>query len=128
MPGRRGDAPDMFEFVTGRGDRYNEVHVHVRRLPISDIPINPAEIKLWLHNRFVEKDALLETFNETGTFPEPCETPASLGSTVLNATSFLLLNAAVWSALFVPQTRKLYTLTILSSPFLLIWMKIRGFS
>lgn len=117
----------VFEFVTGRGNCYNEVHVHIKRFLPSEISNDPNELKTWLHNRFVQKDELMETFYETGEFPSPVETPTRLGSTCRNLSSFLLLNTAVLAAIFVPSVRRLYSLTILGSPLLLVWIRSRGF-
>jgi hypothetical protein len=61
LPGRKHDAPNMFEFVTGRGDKYNEVHVHIKRFSSFEVPTDPNELKIWLHNRFVQKDELMES-------------------------------------------------------------------
>lgn len=46
----------MFEFVTGRLPLYNQVHVHVRRISLDDVPTEGQAFKQWLHDRFVEKD------------------------------------------------------------------------
>ncbi|KAI6182112.1 Acyltransferase [Aphelenchoides bicaudatus] len=108
LPNRKHDAPNMFEFVTGKSDCYNEVHVHIQRFAISEIPTDASELKLWLHNRFVAKDELIETFYETGSFPSPVETPTSLGSTLRNLSSFVLLNSLVFAAFFVPSVRRIY--------------------
>lgn len=98
----------MFEFVTGQSNCYNEVHVHVRRLLPSDIPADPNDLRIWLHNRFVQKDNLMERFYNTGAFPEPIETPTRLGSTFVNLSSFLVLNAAVLAAFYSPIVRRIY--------------------
>jgi hypothetical protein len=116
----------VFEFFTGQQGEPSEVHVHVSRLLLSNIPKDLNEIRLWLHNRFVEKDALIDEFYRTGKFVEPVETPTPSGSTLVNLSSFLFLNSAVWSALFFPQVRRVYLYTISISPLLLCWIKIRG--
>lgn len=47
------------------------LHFHVRRFPIADLPSDPAELAEWCMQLYVQKDALLETFYTTGTFPDP---------------------------------------------------------
>ena len=34
----------------------NEVHVHIRRIPIEEVPRKEDEVKTWLHDVFVRKD------------------------------------------------------------------------
>ncbi|CAD5205615.1 unnamed protein product [Bursaphelenchus okinawaensis] len=122
---RQDDAPNMYEFVTGRSERHNEVHVHIDRIPIEQVPVEGNELKAWLHQRFVEKDRLMAQFYSTGRFPDPAETPSKLTPLKRTATSFLLMNAAVWAALFCPKVRRVYCYTIAISPLLIIWTKLR---
>ncbi|XP_064411637.1 acyl-CoA:lysophosphatidylglycerol acyltransferase 1 isoform X2 [Latimeria chalumnae] len=44
-------------------------HVHYRIYPIRDAPLESEALTDWLYQRFVEKDALLAHFYETGGFP-----------------------------------------------------------
>jgi len=47
------------------------VNMHFRRFRISDIPIHDTkEFDLWLRERWVEKDDLMEYYNQHGRFPE----------------------------------------------------------
>lgn len=47
------------------------VNMHFRRFRISDIPIHDTkEFDLWLRERWVEKDDLMEYYNQNGQFPE----------------------------------------------------------
>ncbi|KAI6179704.1 PlsC domain-containing protein [Aphelenchoides besseyi] len=125
--GRQADAPTMYEYATGRGNRYNEVHIHVRRFFNSDIPTNSRDIKEWLYNRFVEKDELMADFYATGQFPEPVESPAELGSITGNFLCFAMLTSAVLAPVFSPTVRRFYGSTILISPLLLLWNLGRGY-
>lgn len=45
------------------------MHIHVRRYPMSAIPTGDQAIADWLMNLYVEKDALLQHFKDTGRFP-----------------------------------------------------------
>lgn len=49
-----------------------EVHIHVKRIPISDIPrpITEVGVSDWLVKEFARKDALLGHFYREGTFPD----------------------------------------------------------
>ncbi|MCU0305771.1 MAG: lysophospholipid acyltransferase family protein [Thermoanaerobaculales bacterium] len=58
-------VPSLWQHITGR---VKEIHVHVRRFPVDELPELEAELAQWLRDRFYEKDALLERFYATGTF------------------------------------------------------------
>jgi 1-acyl-sn-glycerol-3-phosphate acyltransferase len=45
------------------------VHMHWRKFPTSDIPVDGDEFDAWLRERWMEKDALLDHFYATGGFP-----------------------------------------------------------
>jgi lysocardiolipin and lysophospholipid acyltransferase len=56
--------------------------MHWRRFAVKDIPIaDPTEFELWLRERWVEKDNLLEYYMDNGRFPEDDE-PKDNGSAV----------------------------------------------
>jgi 1-acyl-sn-glycerol-3-phosphate acyltransferase len=59
-------VPSLWQFITGR---VKQIHVHIRRFPADELPKIETELKKWLMDRFYEKDALLETYYETGAFP-----------------------------------------------------------
>ncbi len=69
-------VPTLWQFVKGR---VQEVHVHVRRFPIDELPRLEAELASWLHDRFEEKDGLLAHFYSHGAFPDvqPDRAPSS---------------------------------------------------
>jgi 1-acyl-sn-glycerol-3-phosphate acyltransferase len=58
-------VPTLWQYITGR---VKEIHVHVRRFPVDELPKLEAELKQWLLDRFYEKDALLEAYYRTGSF------------------------------------------------------------
>lgn len=47
----------------------SEVHVHVRRIALDDIPTSEEEVSAWLMNTFQLKDLLLSDFYSQGHFP-----------------------------------------------------------
>ncbi|KAG6556530.1 hypothetical protein Mapa_001857 [Marchantia paleacea] len=46
-----------------------EVHIHVRRIPIKEIPTSEDEASTWLYDAFYRKDQLLTDFHRDGSFP-----------------------------------------------------------
>ncbi|KAF8405164.1 hypothetical protein HHK36_010063 [Tetracentron sinense] len=48
----------------------SEVHIHVRRIPLSEIPTREDEAAAWLMDRFHLKDQLLSDFSAQGHFPQ----------------------------------------------------------
>ncbi|MEE4270483.1 MAG: lysophospholipid acyltransferase family protein [Thermoanaerobaculales bacterium] len=59
-------VPSLWQHITGR---VKEIHVHVRRFPVDELPKLEEELKQWLMDRFYEKDELLEGYYSTGAFP-----------------------------------------------------------
>ena len=59
-------VPSLWQYINGR---VKQIHIHVRRFPIDELPKIEAELKQWLMDRFYEKDALLEGYYKTGAFP-----------------------------------------------------------
>lgn len=51
--------------------RMPDLHFHVRRFPLADLPTDPTALADWCTNLYVEKDALLEHFATHGVFPDP---------------------------------------------------------
>jgi 1-acyl-sn-glycerol-3-phosphate acyltransferase len=58
-------VPSLWQFLKGLVRR---IHVHVRRFPVHDLPDAPDDLRLWLLDRWKEKDDLLEHFYTTGSF------------------------------------------------------------
>jgi 1-acyl-sn-glycerol-3-phosphate acyltransferase len=59
-------VPTLWQWSKGY---VREVHVHVRRFPIQEMPGGEAELTAWLTNCFKEKDALLDAYYRDGVFP-----------------------------------------------------------
>jgi len=55
-------------FFQGRPPK--SVNMHWRRFAVKDIPLTDFEFELWLRERWIEKDDLLEYYMENGNFPE----------------------------------------------------------
>lgn len=56
-----------------------EVHMHVRRIPIADMPLTEDEAAAWLNDSFQLKDQLLADFTAEGKFPNQ-DTEAELST------------------------------------------------
>lgn len=48
----------------------SEVHIHVQRIPIKEMPSSESEAATWLINAFQHKDELLSQFGVQGHFPQ----------------------------------------------------------
>ncbi|XP_076464003.1 acyl-CoA:lysophosphatidylglycerol acyltransferase 1-like [Babylonia areolata] len=64
-----GGPPDMFGMCMGYREK-QDIHVHYRAFPLSDVPRNGDELQKWVYDRYTEKDDLLEQFYRNGHFPE----------------------------------------------------------
>lgn len=88
-----------------------EVHIHVRRIPLSEIPTSEDEATSWLNEAFRFKDQLLSSFYEEGSFPNSgteeelptyrclLNVAVMVGLTVL--FSFLSFSSIKWIGVYV---------------------------
>lgn len=63
--GYTGGLPNLWQWAEGR---MREVHLHVRRHAIAELPAAPEALAAWLRGRFEEKDRLLDRFYRAGSF------------------------------------------------------------
>lgn len=105
--GYKPSCPTFFDNASGVNP--SEVHMHVQRIPLDNIPTSEDEVTTWLMNRFHLKDQLLSEFDSQGHFPRE-------GSEGDLSTLECLLNFVAVSIMTVIFTY----LTIFSS----IWFKI----
>ncbi|CAG5123174.1 unnamed protein product [Candidula unifasciata] len=89
---QRLPAPSMQDFLMGWCPR---VHIHIARIPMTDVPSDPEQLKLWLYSRFQVKDRLLQEFY-SATRQEEARFP---GMHVVRplALSVLLPSVLLWS-------------------------------
>jgi 1-acyl-sn-glycerol-3-phosphate acyltransferase len=59
-------VPDLWQYLQGLVRR---IHLHVRRVPVGELPQSADELRMWVLERWREKDELLEGFYATGAFP-----------------------------------------------------------
>jgi lysocardiolipin and lysophospholipid acyltransferase/lysophosphatidic acid acyltransferase/lysophosphatidylinositol acyltransferase len=62
--------PTLWQYLKGLVKR---IHVHIRRFPIEDLPHSADDPRQWLLTRWEEKNALLEHYYATGSFPDSLE-------------------------------------------------------
>ncbi|XP_050235138.1 probable 1-acyl-sn-glycerol-3-phosphate acyltransferase 5 [Mercurialis annua] len=65
--GYKPQCPSLLDNVFGVNP--SEVHIHIRRIALDDIPHSEEEITAWLMNTFQLKDQLLSDFYSKGHFP-----------------------------------------------------------
>eukprot|EP00914_Ancora_sagittata_P000564 GHVO01001464.1.p1 GENE.GHVO01001464.1~~GHVO01001464.1.p1 ORF type:complete len:209 (+),score=18.88 GHVO01001464.1:3-629(+) len=59
--GSRITAPGLSAFLAGKS---KELHVHVKRIPLSDVPKQEDKMKQWLYERYQIKDQMMTDFYE----------------------------------------------------------------
>eukprot|EP00850_Spirogloea_muscicola_P001134 SM000004S15004 [mRNA] locus=s4:761249:763216:+ [translate_table: standard] len=102
--------PDMLDNLMGVDPA--EVHIHVRRVPMADIPVEEAAVSDWVYKRFQDKDKLLAGFYKSGHFPES-GIGKDLGS--LDCLASLVVSAIVsvigfWQLAYGPAWFRAYML------------------
>ncbi len=65
--GYEHSLPSLWQVMKGLVSR---IHIHVRRFPIEELPLDENELSDWLKDRFVEKDLLLDEFYKEGRFSD----------------------------------------------------------
>lgn len=55
-----------------------QIHIHIRRFKIADLPKDEDEFATWLYARWQEKDELLDHFYKKGCFPADIDSPPTL--------------------------------------------------
>ncbi|KAE9549317.1 hypothetical protein FO519_007468 [Halicephalobus sp. NKZ332] len=121
---RMGLAPNMFEFVSG-SHHGKQVHIHVKRFSVSEIPSEKEDVKKWLNDRFVEKDGLMKDFYSSGSFPEIYEKKSQKVPFLRTAIPFCGFVTLLALPIFSEKARKVYLWTMASSPFLILWLHLR---
>ncbi|XVE94767.1 hypothetical protein REPUB_Repub02eG0037400 [Reevesia pubescens] len=70
----------------------SEVHIHIRRIPVKEIPESNEEAAAWLIDTFKLKDQLLSDFKSQGHFPnQRTEEQLSTSKSLLNFTVIISL-------------------------------------
>lgn len=66
----RAPAPQLVDFLLGKSPK---LHIHVRRIPIGDVPEGEMDFKNWMHQLFLEKDKIVSRFYSEGHFEKGLE-------------------------------------------------------
>ncbi|PIO60010.1 hypothetical protein TELCIR_18510, partial [Teladorsagia circumcincta] len=101
LPKRRGLAPNMFEFTCG-GLAGRTLSIHVKRHSAKEMRMSRKELQEWTIKAYQEKDKLLESFYETGEFPEPVSLNEPSVSIYRTLPPTLCFVAALVAPFYVP--------------------------
>jgi len=88
----------------------SEVHMHIRRIPISEIPESEDGLTKWLFDLFHQKDQILASFSETGSFPNSGigEKPLNVAKGVFNFLLQVISSFWMWWWLYNSLWMKVY--------------------
>ena len=87
----------------------SEVHIHIRRIPVKDIPASNTEADTWLIDTFKLKDQLLSDFKSQGHFPhQRTEEQLSTLKFLLNFTVIISLTTVFTYLTFSSKLYKIY--------------------
>mmetsp|Transcript_82100 Transcript_82100/g.123268 ORF Transcript_82100/g.123268 Transcript_82100/m.123268 type:complete len:365 (+) Transcript_82100:91-1185(+) len=78
--------------IMARAPEPQDVHLHLQRIPLSELGETEAEQTRWLFQHFATKDKLLHEFRQTGRF-------AGVSEVFVPRTRAMLLDAAAWLSL-----------------------------
>ncbi|KAJ6896558.1 1-acyl-sn-glycerol-3-phosphate acyltransferase 5 [Populus alba x Populus x berolinensis] len=88
--GYKPRCPSLLDNVFGVNP--SEVHIHVRRIALGEIPTSEKEVSAWLTNTFQLKDQLLSDFYLQGHFPhQGTEGDLSTVKCLVNCVAFMML-------------------------------------
>lgn len=89
----------------------SEVHIHVRRIPLNEIPNSENAAAAWLIETFRFKDQLLSDFSTVGHFPQEgtegelstltCLVNVAMVITSTSLFTFLTFFSSVWFKVYV---------------------------
>ncbi|EFP11658.1 hypothetical protein CRE_03533, partial [Caenorhabditis remanei] len=125
MAGRRGLAPGMFDFCCG-SQTYKQLHIHLDRVPIEQVPKEKVALRNWTIDRFERKEKIIDEFyssEDLSSSSSQTALPCVPISQTLPPTLFF--SAALIAPFFSPTVGKIYLMTIASSPLLIAWLHIR---
>lgn len=115
----------MFTFCCSSEQYF--IHIHVKRYKIDTIPTKISGQKIWIYERFAEKDKLLEDFYVNGSFPNPFKQNPLKKRLLPNLIPFLCFAGFSSIVLFSRRVRIIYIGTLACSPFLIAWLHIKKF-
>ena len=81
-----GDAPSLLRIHSGKIDDEYAIHTHVKRYPMSSLPIEEKDLQTWLYKRWEEKDKLMGHLRDKWTE----------GLTLLNEPWLPVFDSSLW--------------------------------
>ncbi|KAJ8767239.1 hypothetical protein K2173_013636 [Erythroxylum novogranatense] len=107
--GNKPRCPSLLDNVFGVDP--SEVHIHVRRVMLDDIPISEEELSGWLMDTFQLKDQLLSNFYSHGHFPNEgtegdlptvkCLVNFSAVILLIGILTYLTIFSSIWFKIYV---------------------------
>ena len=107
--GYKNNCPSFLDNVFGLDP--SEVHIHVRSIPVKEIPSSEADSAAWLIDTFQLKDKLLSDFKAYGHFPDPvaekdlssvkCLANFMLVTFLTTIFLYLTLFSSVWFKMYI---------------------------
>lgn len=99
--GYKKQRPLFIDNALGTDPR--EVHIHVRRIPVNDIPSDESEVSSWLMNEFSRKDELLDQFYTEGSFSDSSnsiEEKLSVATCIFNFCTIMVFSCIMLMVIF----------------------------
>ena len=92
----------------------SEVHIHVRRIPIAEIPESEEDMSKWLYDIFFQKDQMLSSFSMTGSFPNSGieEAPLDIPSGIFNLILHIVFSLCIFWWLYRSKWMRLYVAVV----------------
>lgn len=82
--------------------KYVEAHMYMQRIPFEEVPEDEEGASKWLHELYVKKDKMVDSFKKTGSFFETSGVPR-LEPFTLPRRWYSLLNTAGWAMVTLPM-------------------------
>ncbi|XP_034239160.1 1-acyl-sn-glycerol-3-phosphate acyltransferase gamma-like [Thrips palmi] len=92
-------APTITSLLNGK---HVEAHMYMQRIPVEEVPDNDEAAAKWLHDLYVKKDKMVDSFKQTGSFFETSGEPP-LKPFTLPRRWYSLLNTTGWALVTIPS-------------------------
>lgn len=107
--GYKHRCPSLMDNVFGLEP--SEVHIHIQRIPLNNIPTTENEVTNWLMDSFSVKDQLLENFSSQGHFPNEgtegdlstikCFVSIITVMVLITISTYLTFFSSIWFKIYV---------------------------
>ncbi|XP_026293500.1 1-acyl-sn-glycerol-3-phosphate acyltransferase gamma [Frankliniella occidentalis] len=82
--------------------KYVEAHMYMQRIPLDEVPLDDEGASKWLHDLYIKKDKMIDSFKKTGSFFENSGVPP-LEPFTLKRRWYSLLNSVGWALITLPS-------------------------